>query len=84
MTARAALIPFLARIPVRVSPASKIYLFLSTMRIRQKQRRTIYGPPELYNNAHGKILIYKSTQKSPKKGQKTIDKYQLLHYNILI
>jgi lipopolysaccharide heptosyltransferase II len=37
ITARAALIPFLARIPVRVSPASKIYQFLSTARIRQKR-----------------------------------------------
>ncbi len=37
ITARAALIPFLARIPLRVSPASKIYQFLSTARIRQKR-----------------------------------------------
>ena len=37
ITARAALIPFLARIPERVSPASKIYQFLSTMRVRQKR-----------------------------------------------
>ncbi len=37
ITARAALVPFLARIPVRVSPACKIYQFLSTSRIRQKR-----------------------------------------------
>ena len=32
----------------------------------------------------GEVLIYESTPKSLKKGPKTIDKYQLLYYNILI
>lgn len=37
LTARAALTAFLARIPMRVSPASKIYQFLSTCRVGQKR-----------------------------------------------
>ncbi len=37
LTARAALTAFLAGIPARVSPASKIYQFLSTCRVGQKR-----------------------------------------------
>ncbi len=37
LNARSALIPFLARIPVRVSPATKIYQIFSTIRILQKR-----------------------------------------------
>jgi len=45
---RAALVPFLAGIPVRVAPASKIYQFLANRRIAQKRSRCLMNEAE-YN-----------------------------------
>jgi|GEM_PF-971525 len=48
MNARAALIPFLAGIPARTAPASKVYQFLANRRIHQKRSACLMNEAE-YN-----------------------------------
>jgi len=49
LTARSAFIPFLAGIPTRVAPATKIYQLLATRRIRQKRSECLMNEAD-YNS----------------------------------
>lgn len=50
LTARAALVPFLAGVPVRVAPATKIYQFLANRRIAQKRSKCLMNEAD-YNSS---------------------------------